>query len=186
MVYCKFWTHTCIHKCGQNLPVGLFSSVRLLLLPNNDRWSCDTEMQLDEEPSPHWWSRVQRQRERESTAWDKSVWHLVGVKYHWWSGTLLLLFGFLCLFSLTFGRLGCPAHIDRPGPSRTISKLVPQSWDRVLEFYNISSAKLCHPQYVHKQCNYGRRMIKGWKQNENKISILNPFIIYSIQLNSIF
>lgn len=54
-----------IHTCVENLPVGLFSSVRLLLLPDNDRWSCDTEMQLDEEPSPLW-SGVQKQREGES------------------------------------------------------------------------------------------------------------------------
>lgn len=58
---------TCIHMCVcvQNLPVGLFSLVTLLLLLDNGRWSCDTEMQLDEEPSPHWWSRVQREGARE-------------------------------------------------------------------------------------------------------------------------
>ncbi len=86
--------------CKQNLLVGLFSSVRLRLLPDNNRWSSDTETQLDEEPSPRWWFRVQRQRERERASMRKHIWHVQWVKHHWWYGTPQLLFGVLCLFSL--------------------------------------------------------------------------------------
>lgn len=50
---------------AQNIPVGPFSSERLLLPPDSDRWFGDTEMQLGEEPSPHWWG-VNKQREGEN------------------------------------------------------------------------------------------------------------------------
>lgn len=129
-----------LNKRVLNLPVGLFSSARLLLLPDSDRWSCDTKMQLDEEPSPHWWSGAQRQRKRERGSMTQQ--HLTSPGSQ--APLMLrrptafyLLFYVYSLLNLVH-LLACPAHIETPGPSGTTSKRVLQSQNKVYSFTKFS------------------------------------------------